>query len=67
MIKVQYPVVVLTDEYASRFDQDVMRFCREHEIFQVLSPPDTTNVTQLLDQLLVNLHRCYRMLPEGLE
>lgn len=64
--KVQKPVVVLTDGHASRFDPDVMRFCREHEIYQFLSPPDTTNVTQLLDQLFVNLHSCYRDVKDNL-
>lgn len=57
---VQRPVVVLTDDHDSRFDSSVLQFCREKEIRLFVGPPDTTGVTQLLDQVNHGLHHHYR-------
>ncbi|XP_066924340.1 uncharacterized protein [Clytia hemisphaerica] len=48
--KIQRPVVMLADGHSSRFDYKVLKFLREHKINLFISPPDTTGVTQLLDQ-----------------
>ena len=57
--KVQKPVVVLTDGHSSRYDADVMQFCRKEDIHQFMGLPDTTELTQLLDQVFANLQACY--------
>ena len=57
--KVQKPVVVLTDGHSSRYDADVMQFCRKEDIHQFMGLPDTTELTQLLDQVFANLRACY--------
>ena len=44
------PVVVLSDGHSSRFDFAVLKFLREKSIHSFIIPPDTTGVTQLLDQ-----------------
>ena len=44
------PVVVLSDGPSSRFDFAVLKFLREKSIHSFIMPPDTTVVTQLLDQ-----------------
>ena len=57
--KVQKPIIVLTDDHSSRYDVDVMQFCRKEDIHQFMGLPDTTELTQLLDQVFANLHTCY--------
>ena len=57
---VERPVVVLTDGHSSRFDLDLLKFLVEHEIYMFLTPPDTTGITQLLDQVNKGLHHAYR-------
>ena len=57
---IKRPVVVMTDGHSSRFDLDVLRFCHEKEIFQFVSPPDTTGLLQPLDQINSKLHTTYR-------
>ena len=57
--KVQKPIIVLTDDHSSRYDVDVMQFCRKEDIHQFMGLPDTTEPTQLLDQVFANLHTCY--------
>ena len=47
---IQRPVVLLSDGHSSRFDFNVLKFLRESNIHLYISPPDTTGVTQLLDQ-----------------
>ena len=47
---VQRPVVLLADGHSSRFDFKVLDFLHEKQIHLFVSPPDTTGVTQLLDQ-----------------
>ena len=44
------PVVVLSDGHSSRFDFAVLKFLCEKSIHSFIMPPDTTVVTQLLDQ-----------------
>ena len=50
--KVQKPIVVLTDGHSSRYDADVMQFCRKEDIHQFMGLPETTE----LAQLFANLH-----------
>lgn len=47
---IERPVVVLSDGHSSRFDFKVLKFLRESNIHLYITPPDTTGVTQLLDQ-----------------
>ena len=58
--KVQKPVVVLSDGHSSRFNAEVFNYLRKNEIMLFISPPDTTSVTQLLDQVNKSLHEAYR-------
>ena len=44
------PVVVLSDGHSSRFDFAALKFLCEKSIHSFIMPPDTTVVTQLLDQ-----------------
>ena len=53
------PVVLLLDGHISRFSLDVLKFCREKQIRVYLSPPDTTGLTQALDQINHVLHYHY--------
>ena len=57
---VKRPVVVLTDGHNSRYDIEVLRFCEEKQIYQFVSPPDTTGLLQPLDQINSMLHKAYR-------
>ena len=57
--KVQKPIVVLTDGHSSRYDADVMQFCRKEDIHLFMGLTDTTELTQLLDQVFANLHPYY--------
>ena len=52
-------LVILTDGHSSRYDADVMHFCRKEDICQFMGLPDTNELTQLLDQVFANLHACY--------
>ena len=63
---IQRPVVLLTDGHSSRFNFEVLQFCREKQIRMFVSPPDTTGVTQLLDQINQKLHLEYKNSKEGL-
>ena len=58
---VQKPVLVLMDGHSSRFDYDVLKFCSKNNIHLFVGPPDTTGVTQLLDQINHKLHHEYRL------
>jgi len=53
-------VVFLSDGHSSQFDYDVLSFLQSKNILLFLTPPNTTGVTQLLDQLNKNLHHKYR-------
>ena len=57
---IQRPVIMMCDGHSSRFDLEVLRFCQEKQIRLFLTPPDTTSVTQLLDQINNALHSSYR-------
>lgn len=54
--KVARPVVIVSDGHSSRFDIEVLRFLRAKEMHLFITPPDTTGVTQLHDQINQNLH-----------
>ena len=58
--KIQKPVVVLSDGHSSRFESKVFHFLCDKDIRLFISPPDTTSVTQLLDQVNKSLHEAYR-------
>ena len=53
---IEYPVVLTSDGHSSRFDFEILKFCNEKKICLFISPPDTTGVTQLLDQCNKNIH-----------
>ena len=53
-------VVILSDGHSSRFDAEVMEYFRDQDIYMLTGPPDTTGVTQLLDQINQSLHSQYR-------
>ena len=60
------PVVLLSDGHSSRFDYTVLKFLMENNIRLFISPPDTTGVTQLLDQVNKTLHLRYKTAKEDL-
>ena len=48
--KIKQPLIILSDGHSSRFGSDVLTFLRgKNRLF--ITPPDTTGVTQLLDQI----------------
>ena len=57
---IKRPVVVLSDGNSSRFDSDVLTYLRSKNIRLFITPPDSTGVTQLLDQIDQKLHSEYR-------
>ncbi|XP_047135496.1 uncharacterized protein LOC124812660 [Hydra vulgaris] len=57
---VKRPIVLLSDGHSSRLDFDVLSFLESKRIHLFLTPPDTTGVTQLLDQVNKNIHSEYR-------
>ena len=63
---IKRPVVLLTDGHSSRFNFEVLQFCCEKQIRMFVSPPDTTGVTQLLDQINQKLHLEYKNSKESL-
>ncbi|XP_065663558.1 uncharacterized protein LOC136085837 [Hydra vulgaris] len=57
---IERPVVLLSDGHMSRFDFKVLNFFHKKQINLFVSPPDTTGVTQVLDQAPnQQLHRYY--------
>ena len=54
------PMVILSDGHSFRFDSDVLQFLRDKEMHLFITRPDTTGVTQLLDQVNHALHNEYR-------
>ena len=63
---VERPVVVISDGHSSRFDYDLLSFLDNAKILLFLSPPDTTGLLQLLDQINQMLHRCYKDCKEDM-
>ena len=62
-----HPVVVLSDGHSSRFGFAVLKFLCDKSIHSFIMPPDTTGVTQLLDQSLnTKLHQEYSKKREEL-
>ena len=59
--KIERPVVLASDSHSSRFDYEVLKFCHEKKIHLFISPPDTTGVTQLLDQCNRSIHLAYKV------
>ena len=58
---IERPVVLTSDGHSSRFDYEVLKLCLEKKIRLFISPPDTTGVTQLLDQCNRNIHLEYKV------
>ncbi|XP_065639345.1 uncharacterized protein LOC136072183 [Hydra vulgaris] len=58
---IERPVVLLSDGHSSRFTYDGLIYLLSKQIWLFISPPDTTDVTQLLDQVNKNLHHEYRI------
>lgn len=54
------PVVLLSDGHSSRFSFDGLSFLKSKGIYLFLSPPDTTGLLQLVDQLNKGLHLAYK-------
>ena len=63
---IEHSVVLTSDGHSSRFDFEILKFCNEKKICRFISPPDTTGVTQLLDQCNKNIHLEYRVAKENL-
>ena len=59
--QIERPVVLTSDGHSSQFDYEVLKFCHEKKIRLFISPPDTTGVTQLLDQCNRNIHLAYKV------
>ena len=57
--QIERPVVLLSDGHSSRMNYDVLSYLESRGIRLFISPPDTTGVTQLLDQLNKNIHQEY--------
>ena len=57
---VAHPVVIIADGHSSRFDTKVLKFLKNSNMRLHITPPDTTGVTQLLDQLNQSLYSEYR-------
>ena len=56
----------MSDGHSSRYDFDTMKYLLSKQIWLFISPPDTTGVTQLLDQMNKNLHHEYRKAKDSL-
>ena len=63
---IERPVVLTSDGHSSRFDFEILKFCYAKKIRLFISPPDTTGVTQLLDQCNKNIHLEYKVAKENL-
>lgn len=57
--KIKRPVVLLSDGHSSRFNVEALTFLLDKNIKMFISPPDTTAVTQPLDQINAKLHTSY--------
>ena len=53
------PVVIIADGNASRFNLSVLNFLRDKQLILYILPPDTTGVTQHLDQVNQKIHSAY--------
>lgn len=53
------PVVILSDGHSSRFDFDNLCFLHQNAMKLFIGPPDTTGVTQLLEQINHSFHDAY--------
>ena len=58
--KVQKPAFSKSDDHNSQFDPNVLRLMENNLNFIFIGTPDTTGVTQTLDQINQDLHACYR-------
>ena len=60
------PVVILSDGHSYSFDFDVLSFLQEKQMRLFLSPPYTTGLLLLLDQVNKNLHLEYKNAKDSL-
>ena len=58
-INTTHPVIVLADGHGSRFDEKVLSFLEENQMWMFILPPDTSGVTQMHDQINNWLHDEY--------
>ena len=65
-VGIERPVVLTNDGQSSRSDFEILKFCHEKKIRLFISPPDTTGVTQPLDQCNKNIHLEYKVAKENL-
>ena len=52
-------VVIIADGHTSRFDLSVLNFLHDKQLILYILPPDTTGVTQHLDQVNQKIHSAY--------
>ena len=60
------PIVLVTDGHSSRFSHSSLVYLSREHIEMFLGPPDTTGLTQLLDQINQSLHTHYRNTKKSL-
>ena len=58
---IERPIVLTSYGNFSKFYFEILKFCNEKKIRLFTSPPDTTGVTQLLDQCNKNIHLEYKV------
>ncbi|KAK3260300.1 hypothetical protein CYMTET_8102 [Cymbomonas tetramitiformis] len=56
---VQFPVLEMTDNHESRYDEEVMEFCQRVGIMQWAEKSNTSGIFQALDQVNRQLHTEY--------
>ena len=57
---VKKPILMTSNGHSSRFSRSSLSFLFTNELEIFLGPPDTTGLTQLLDQINQALHSHYR-------
>ena len=55
-INTKCPVIVLADGHGSRFNEKVLSFLEQNQMWLFILPPDTTGITQMHDQINNQLH-----------
>ena len=58
-INTKCPVIVLADGHGSQFNENVLSFLGENQMWLFILPPDTSGVTQMPDQMNNWLHNEY--------
>ena len=58
-INTKCPVIVLADGHGSRFDEKVLSFLEQNQMWLFILPSDTSGATQMHDQIYNQLHDEY--------